>query len=81
MSAKSNSIDLGGRRYNGEWLRSMSEGEAVLRLKGHCDINQIRNAWKQANGKSVRNYSAKTAKSGESKAKRARKPKVEKESK
>ncbi len=50
-------IELGSKKYNGKWLRSVSEQVAVTSLQHKCDASQIRNAWKQANGKTVRNYS------------------------
>lgn len=49
-------ISLGGETYNAVWLRTVSEHEAIRAHHGK-DHNQVRNAWKQANGKSVRNYS------------------------
>lgn len=61
--SKSNTIELGGRRYNVKWLCSKTEQQAVNMLKSSCDESQIRNAWKQANGKSVRNYTNTKAKS------------------
>lgn len=69
MASKS-VIELGGRRYNADWLRSVPEAQAVIMLKNHCDISQIRNAWKQANGKTVRNYSEKVEKPKKSEPKK-----------
>lgn len=54
-------IELGGNKYNGDYLRSVSEEVAIAVLKSNFDIPQIRNAWKQANGKTERNYQKKTA--------------------
>ena len=49
-------IKLGGETYNAQWLRTVSEHDALRRLHKH-DQSQVRNAWKQANGLSVRNHS------------------------
>lgn len=51
-------LKLGDDDFNLEWLRSVSEDHAVKSLGNAIgDINRVRNAWKQANGVSVRNYS------------------------
>jgi hypothetical protein len=60
--SKAKIIELAEERYNADWLRSVSEEQAVRALpmkKG----SQVRNAWKQANGLSVRNYAKKRKKS------------------
>ena len=49
-------IYLGEDRFNADWLASVTEAEAVFFLKGGHNISQIKNAWKQANGKSTPNY-------------------------
>ena len=52
-------ITLGKNVYNAIWLRSVSEDKAIRTLtrgKKGKPITQVRNAWKQANGKSVRNH-------------------------
>jgi len=46
-------IELGKERFSGDWLRSVTEEQAIKRLPKH-DKNQVINAWKQANGLSVR---------------------------
>lgn len=51
-------IELGTSRYNGDWLRKVTEEEAVERLKDHKE-SQVRNAWKQANGLTIRNHKKK----------------------
>lgn len=56
MAAKQKVIELGGVKYNGDWLRSVSEQKAVSTLRAKHDVNQIKNAHKQANGLSVRNH-------------------------
>lgn len=71
MSKNNNIIELGDNKYNATALRSVTEQAAVLALRHKCDPNQIRNAWKQANGLSVRNYSEKAEKP---QPKRTRKP-------
>jgi len=49
-------IYLGDDRFNADWLRIVTENQAVMHLKGGHKASQIRNAWKQANGFSVPNY-------------------------
>jgi hypothetical protein len=63
MARKSNIsvIELGDVRYSGVFLRNVTEEEA-LKHYPHLDRNQVKNAWKQANGKTVRNYTKKTKK-------------------
>ena len=70
--AKSNIIVLGGNKYNAEALKRVTEQLAVEALKHKYEPNQIRNAWKQANGLSVRNYAKPEAE--KPKPKRKRKP-------
>lgn len=61
MAAKEQkTIKLGDITYNAEWLRSVTEEQAV-RAHRSKDHNQVRNAWKQANGKSVRNHDLENA--------------------
>jgi hypothetical protein len=60
--AKSEIIELGGNKYSAVALRSVTEQMAVSALRHKYDPNQIRNAWKQANGKSIRNHSDKSGK-------------------
>lgn len=54
-----NDLKLGLVTYKIAWLKSVTEQKAISTLKFTHDISQIRNAWKQANGKSVRNYTKK----------------------
>lgn len=70
--AKSKTIILGENKYNADALRSVTEQQAVLALKHKCEPNQIRNAWKQANGLSVRNYAKNEASESKPKTKRKR---------
>ena len=49
-------IELGGVKYNADWLRSVSETRAIQTLQSRFSVSQIRNAWKQANGLTKRNY-------------------------
>lgn len=49
-------IKLGDYSYKVSWLKSVTESHAVTVMTGAGrDKNQVVNAWKQANGKSVRN--------------------------
>ncbi len=49
-------IELGEHKYKINWLRSVTERQAVNILsKIGRDVNQVKNAWKRANGYSVRN--------------------------
>ncbi len=66
-----NKLKLGDNEYNCKWLRSVSEEQAVRTLPMK-EVGQVRNAWKQANGKSVRNHNAE-----KEATKRKRKPKNE----
>lgn len=54
--AKDKVLELGKKKFNAEYLRSVSEEVAV---KTFCNDkrDQVVNAWKQANGKTVRNHS------------------------
>ena len=54
--AKAKIIELAGQKYDADWLRNVPLSQAVSALKNNHDKNQITNAWKQANGHSVRNY-------------------------
>lgn len=50
-------LKLGEDDFNMAWLRSVTEDHAVKSLGVAIgDINRVRNAWKQANGLTVRNY-------------------------
>lgn len=55
-------IELGKEKYNGDYLRSVSEETAVkvLHTISKNPRTQVINAWKQANGKTVRNHKKKT---------------------
>ena len=59
-----NYIDLGDKGYNKIWLKSVSLAKAlkVLSKKTGHEENQVRNAWKQARGLSVRNDKMKAKK-------------------
>lgn len=77
--AKLRIIELSGVKYNGDYLRSVTEERALIVLRGLHDVSQIRNAWKQANGLTERNYAKPSASNGspkvstETKKPRARK--------
>jgi len=49
-------IYLGEERFNADWLKTITENQAVMHLKGGHNEGQIRNAWKQANGFSMPKY-------------------------
>ena len=49
-------IYLGEDRFNADWLKDVTENQAVMYLKGGHKESQVRNAWKQANGFSVPKY-------------------------
>lgn len=49
-------IYLGEDRFSAKWLKTVSENQAVLLLKAGHPVNQIKNAWKQANGFSKPKY-------------------------
>lgn len=49
-------IEIGKIRFNANHLRSVSEKKAVADYS-HLERSKVVNAWKQANGKTVRNYS------------------------
>lgn len=56
--SKEKSIELGKEKYNGDYLRSVSE-ETAVKVLHHIakhPKSQVLNAWKQANGKTVRNH-------------------------
>lgn len=57
-ASKAAVIELGKEKYNANFLRTVSEEDAMRILSGgkKANKNQIKNAWKQANGKSVRNH-------------------------
>lgn len=54
--AKKTHIALGDDRLSIEWLKGITEHTAIETHR-HIDPNRMRNAWKQANGFSVPNYS------------------------
>jgi hypothetical protein len=54
-------IEIGKIKFNAEYLRSVSEKKAVKDYN-HLDRSKVVNAWKQANGLSVRNNRKKTKK-------------------
>ena len=56
MSAR---IEIGGKSYNAEWFKSRTEEEALRTLGKLHGRERITNVWKQANGKSVPNYTKK----------------------
>tara|TARA_R110001632_G_scaffold4295_7_gene18240 strand:+ start:5182 stop:5394 length:213 start_codon:yes stop_codon:yes gene_type:complete len=70
MSDKKSPISLGKKVYNREYLRSVSEEKAV---KTFCNDkrDQVVNAWKQANGKTVRNHSKSSDKNKKSDEKKS----------
>lgn len=71
-------IKLGSNQYNAEWLRSVTEEQAVRRLRATKEPNQIKNAWKQANGLSVRNYDNDKPKTEAKKSEKPKKAKTKK---
>ena len=50
-------LELGGKSYNKDWFLNVTEEYAVATLGASDGKDRIRNVWKQANGKSVPNYS------------------------
>ena len=62
MAKSINVIELSGQKYDENWLKSVPLNIALSVLGNHHDRDQVRNAWKQANGKSVRNYAKPEAK-------------------
>lgn len=54
--AKEKVITLGEDRFNADWLRSVTEQEAIKKLTPNHPKSRVINAHKQANGKTVRNY-------------------------
>ena len=55
-------IALGKNIYSKGFLKSVSLDKA-LKCLSHLPNNQVRNAWKQAHGLTVRNYKEKVEKS------------------
>jgi hypothetical protein len=49
-------IYLGEDRFSADWLRGVTENQAVHLLKAGHPVSQIKNAWKQANGFSKPKY-------------------------
>lgn len=47
-------LEIGKVRFNAEYLRSVSEKKAIKDY-AHLERSQVVNAWKQANGLTVRN--------------------------
>jgi len=66
MSKLPEVVILGEERYSGKFLRSVTEAQAI-RIFAKNDRNQVVNAWKQANGLSVPNYTKKRKKAEEPK--------------
>lgn len=60
MSKTAKIIKLGDHKYDGEFLRSVPIDKAIAVLGKYRDKDQIRNAWKQARGLSVRNHTKDT---------------------
>lgn len=52
---KKNGVELGQIKYSVQFLKSVTEEKAIQSMPGR-DRNQVINAWKQANGLSVRNH-------------------------
>lgn len=52
--SKTKHIEIGKNKFNAEYLRSVSEKKAILDYQ-HIDKSKVINAWKQANGLTVRN--------------------------
>jgi len=59
MGKKSNALEIGKTKFNLAYLRSISEKKAILDY-AHLDRAHVVNAWKQANGLTVRNNRKKT---------------------
>ena len=59
--SKEKVIELSKEKYNADWLRSVTEEKAVkvLHFAAKKPKGQVLNAWKQANGKTVRNHKKK----------------------
>lgn len=70
----SDGLEISDVNFNAVYLRTISERKAIKDY-AHLSRSKVVNAWKQANGKTVRNYSksTKTAK----KKSEATKPKKE----
>jgi hypothetical protein len=47
-------LEIGKVKFNAEYLRSVSEHKAIKDYS-HLERSQVTNAWKQANGLTVRN--------------------------
>jgi len=69
-------LEYGGNKWNADYLKTITEDEAVKKLKHKYDRNTICKVWKIANGKSKPNYIAE-----EEKPKRKRVSKKKEESK
>jgi len=65
--SKEATIELSKEKYNADWLRSVTEEKAVkvLHFAAKKPKSQVINAWKQANGKTVRNHKSKDKKEKE----------------
>lgn len=60
MVAEDKYLKLGEVKYNLTFLKGCAESYAIsVLVKGGHDENQVRNAWKRANGLSVRKYEEK----------------------
>lgn len=70
----SNVIHNGEDRFSKEWLKSVTEKQAIQRLRANYEVNTIVKVWKIANGKSVPDYIKKAQEVSE-KPKRTRKKK------
>ena len=56
LTKKGNYLLLGKHSYKISWLKNVTQRQAISILKGvGRDIGQINNAWKRANGLSIRN--------------------------
>jgi hypothetical protein len=53
-------IEIGKLRFNADYLRSVPEKKALSDYS-HLERSKVLNAWKQANGLTVRNNSKKIA--------------------
>jgi hypothetical protein len=68
----SNIIHNGEDRFNEEWLKNVTEKQAIKSLRANYEVNTIIKVWKIANGKSIPDY---LKDSEEEKPKRTRKKK------
>jgi len=61
---KSNILEIGKIKFNAKYLRSVPEKKAISDYS-HLERSKVVNAWKQANGFSVRNNKKKVQKKKE----------------